>query len=404
MTAQCNGAPSQIKPLGQAALQVLGPDSIAELVGGAGMAWFQTVAYGVGYLTYDLGQLCVTDPPALPTIDAARLAGYFNPLNPQGAFQLREDAQAIVGYALWFLYCECSDLSTPIPPKPLQQPTGVDVNNPGLQGFVANPCGVGGQDQSNVLFDSTGHGTYTQLLTRLPPSNVLWYQINFLTATATPGTPTTYPINVSMDEIGASSQVLRTQQFVLTPAPSGNGLTFSFTYTPGTQGWVLHMTQPQYAGQYVGTTGTYQWLCTPIPPTLLPDCCPPDPGLLALLNQVLQLEQEILAGLPGPKKPYVDSTVHAGLTGTGAVRIDPAAVAIRIDITSRPDAPTPNPYQPPYLLSLGFITPFAVGTPLRGSRLVYDHQIYQYPSYTDQIGYGLEDGITISIVELRNGP
>jgi hypothetical protein len=135
------------------------------------------------------------------------------------------------------------------------------------------------------------------------------------------------------------------------------------------------------------------------PPRPQQPCCPPDETSQQLLFQIWSTVQEILADLGG-KRPFVDSTVHAGLTGTGAVAISPSAAAIRVDITARGDPWPDNPGTPDFLFSIGFITPFAVGTPLRGSRLVYDHQIFQYPSYTDQIGYTLPAGVTISIVEL----
>jgi hypothetical protein len=114
----------------------------------------------------------------------------------------------------------------------------------------------------------------------------------------------------------------------------------------------------------------------------------------------MQLEQLILSSLPKPFGPTVDSTVHANLSGNGRVTISPTAAGVRIEITSRPPDWPAGKTDPAYLFSIGFITPRAQGTALRGSRLVYDHQIYEYPYYVDEVDYALALGVTVRLIEL----
>lgn len=59
-----------------------------------------------------------------------------------------------------------------------------------------------------------------------------------------------------------------------------------------------------------------------------------------------------------------------------------------------------NPGTPNYYFSLGFATPFAGGTPLKGQRLVYNHQVFSWPTYTDAIGYTLYPDVNIDLIEL----
>jgi hypothetical protein len=114
-----------------------------------------------------------------------------------------------------------------------------------------------------------------------------------------------------------------------------------------------------------------------------------------MLVELLSLQS--LAG------PYQDTIRHQNLTGNGTISINPASSAIRVefktDLTNWPH----NPQTPNYYYSLGFVTPFAIGTPLRGQRIIYNRQTFTWPSYTDQIGYSMAPGLIFDLVELTRG-
>src|SRR5262252_3984223 len=121
MTALCGGGPSQIKPL-QDALVTLAAGDIIDLLVTGEIGWAGQIAAGVGYLTYDLTGLCTRDPAAAPSMDPAFIAGFFNPLNTQGATQLRQWVTTLLERYLWNLYCECTSGPQPPPPAPVAQP------------------------------------------------------------------------------------------------------------------------------------------------------------------------------------------------------------------------------------------------------------------------------------------
>jgi hypothetical protein len=399
MTAICGGGTSAIKPVGVAASQILSPDALATLFEGGGFAWLSTLVYALGYLTFDLTQICATDPPALPNVDSARFVSYL--ASPQGAQFLREDATTIAEYLLWYLYCECTSAPTPAPPAPPTMPTGVQVDTPPATSTGTSPCGYGGQIFGTYSYDANGN---YQVPLGASTGNVTasrWYQLTHNTTLndGTSDTPT--PTTLTLQQLNASNAIVQQDVYTHPALQSGIQRVYSGQLAPGVThfGLLLHAPTPA-TGQFRQYDSMVLY-CTAPPSAVMQACCPPDPYLQVLINQVLQLEQLILESLPQGKVPYVDGVKHANLSGTGTVALTAQAVAIRVDIVSRPDPWPSHPGTPPYLYSLGFITPYAVGTPLRGSRLVYDHQIYEYPSYTDQIGWGLADQVVVNIVELQ---
>src|SRR5215472_3169191 len=404
MTAICpGGGPSQPIPATQE-IQNLTAAAIVEFLVSQEIGWFAALAAGVGYLTYSLSGLCTTDPPALPNITADRIAGYFNPTNPLGAAQLREDTTALVAHYLWYQYCECVTGPQPAPPPPMPQPPGYQTDNPSI-----NPTSQNGTclHYENNLFGATFAGnppTFSYALSNnfnFPPGatgstvTLTWPSVN----------PVIFPATLQLACVSSGAGVAETiANFTINTPAANTPAAYSLALPIQPSQYQLTMTSLTGLNEQVDLDYTVEMVCGGGLAAPGQDCCPPDPQLMNIISQVLRLEYEILAGLSGQKSPFVDSTVHSNLTGTGAVSISPTAAAIRIDITSKPTPWPDNPGTPDFLFSIGFITPFAVGTPLRGSRLVYDHQTFQYPSYTDQIGYTLAGGVLINLVELVTAP
>jgi hypothetical protein len=132
-------------------------------------------------------------------------------------------------------------------------------------------------------------------------------------------------------------------------------------------------------------------------------CCPPDPQLESEMALVIGRLNEIWALVSAGQGhgAYVDTVVHPNLSGEGTIGIEPSSRAIRVEILSDLTNWPHHPQIPNYYYSLGFITPVAVGTPVRGQRLIYNHQTFTWPSYTDQIAYTLGPGLTINLIELE---
>jgi len=397
MTALCSGGPSQPKT-GQNPFVILAADRLVNFVSTGGMAWLEFWAAAMGSVSFHLPDFCAVDPPALPNIDAPRIASWVLP--PDGAVKLREDMAALVGHFFWFTACECVAGPQPTPPSPVANPPGYDLNPP----RVAPPVGPAQCDSKawfqTVTLDSTGSLTVPMfntvpLVDGITSLLVEWYG-------GFPGGGT-YPISYTLlFQSNNRAAILGSYTYAQTHAwLNTQPQYFTTSVPPGTKVVDLQVVSTGSANQSVGLNHTLSFSCGTGPPgePTLP-CCPPDPVMQQLLFQIYATVQQILADLAGEKQPYVDSTVHQSLINSGSIPISPKSKAIRVDVITRPSNQPVNPGDPNYFFDLGFITPFALGTPLRGQRLLYDHQIYEYPTYTDQVGYTLPAGVTINLVEL----
>lgn len=135
-------------------------------------------------------------------------------------------------------------------------------------------------------------------------------------------------------------------------------------------------------------------------------CCPPDPLLTNYLNMIyaklLQIEAELGSSSGGvvPPVSWSDGTRHAGLSGAGSFIIDPKAIGVRFEVTTPPSSPQVLPGDPDFYWNMGFVTPIALSSPLRGWRLVFLKQSFELPEFTDSIGYTLLEGTVVTAVEL----
>jgi hypothetical protein len=399
MTAIClNNGPSSIKDPLSAASQLLSPQALIALFVGAELDWFAAVAGGVGYLAFDILNICALDPPPPPVVDAARFASYF--ASTQGAQFVREDVTQWATNLVWHAYCKCDTGPQPVPPPPTPQPTGIQVNNPtGTSQPTGTACAPTGAYSETTTFDSNGNHTATLPGESFAGAPVTWCKVT--TAWIWQSTQV-FPITATIRwETTSGTSILGTSQWEITGSSNTqNQPDQTFQIPPGSNHWSLALHVDNGASlpfQYQISVIPY---CNTPPEATNQPCCPPDPQLTLLINQVMQLEQLILTSLPKPFGPTVDSTVHANLSGNGRVAISPTAAGVRIEITSRPPDWPAGKTDPSYLFSIGFITPRAQGTALRGSRLVYDHQIYEYPYYVDEVDYALALGVTVRLIEL----
>jgi len=387
------------------------------------MAWVAAYAAALGVVSFDLTSFCATDPPALPTIDASRIAGYFNPLNPQGAAELRADMGDLVGHFLWFDVCQCTSAPAPPAPAPLPQPTDVQTNNPTLTTSSGTPClpqtyqnfewqpGNGTIDGVTYIWNRQMVVNQQQTIIQTP---VRWIHIRDAFYQGNAQQSLSYwPLTIRLTWYDANLTDIGHEEWVITPematgipgvtwAPTGwheaNFLVPDGAYRYGmdstsTFTWTDPSQPPSLFVDYV-----IDWYCTAPPAALTSNCCPPDPTIDIRLQQLYDL---VLALTPtAAPGPYIDGIVHASLSGEGTIAITSSSRAIRVDVLEDLSSWPQVAQTPPYFWSLGFVTPFAVGTPLRGQRLIFNHQIFSWPTYTDMIGYTLTPGVTVNLVEL----
>ena len=121
--------------------------------------------------------------------------------------------------------------------------------------------------------------------------------------------------------------------------------------------------------------------------------------------QIIGYLQSIFQSLPSPLSSYATGTVHAGLSGNGHIPLAGDALAALVNITTDPATLGADVGDPTFLFDRGYITPIINFGPVRGeTRLVHNPQVYVLPALTEQIGYSLHPGVTISITELLRGP
>lgn len=399
MTALCGGGASQPKPGSQTVVS-LGAVAISDFLLKGSASWAFDLAAALGVISFDLPTFCAQDPPALPNIPTERYLGYFNPLNPQGAAQLREDMTALVGHFFWYASCECVSAPQPSPPAPMPPPSGIQRDPPALGTPTGTPCASRPSEFGSQTFDGVGNIIWTKVGDWSVAPGAQWLQIDQSGSQTDSGTAA-YPITHTVSVQNSSGATIWHESWIQTGLVAFSGRpTRSFTLPAGGTQLSLSSHSDTGAGIGFGIDAAFRQYCSAVPPALNEACCPPDPLLVQLLTQILQTQQTILASFPKPGTPYKDSTVHTNLAGSRTIAIQPTARAIRVDIVSRPDPWPSNTGTPPYLFSIGFITPYAVGTPLRGSRLVYDHQIYTWPTYTDMISFNLEPNVVVNVTEL----
>ena len=397
MTVLCGGGPSEPRT-GQQEFVIIAADRLVNFIQTGGMTWLLDWVPGAGALSFHLPTFCGTDPPAIPTIDAARVASWVLP--PDGAVKLRQDMANLVGHFFWFTACQCTTGPQPPAPPPVPQPTGYDLNPPSVAPPITTPpCGpTQGAWFEGISFDASGNYERPAPLNWTIPPGATWLNVDLCSANAS---GSSFPITWTYVQVAQSGPTISTSFTQDLPSTSLPCPQWSFVIQPDTVAIEVRAHTDNTAHGQVSVQHTPTFYCQGQPNVPTQPCCPPDPTLQQLLFQIYGTVQQILDDLAGVGRlPYVDSTVHPSLSGTGAVTIAPTAAAIRIDILNRPSNQPVNPGTPDYFFDLGFITPFAVGTPLRGQRLLYDHQIYAYPTYTDQIGYTLPQGVVVNLVEL----
>lgn len=407
MTVLCGGGTSGAKSISPGVVFLGGETLSALLVEVFALSdpWAALIAFAAAQ-SIDLSTFCSTDPPAMPTFLASDIPDIItaNPFLPGTGSQKLND---LVFIAAWYAFCECKGAATPAPPPAPVYPTGGDQVNP--PGFISTRTDSACWDKSATFQNNGG------FLTHAPPSlyppvpvggqtdvndkrsidatRIVGYFSNNGDSAFTNG-----PIEFHSTYFTAAGATILTDittvnanqlnvQYVSTPPPTWAIHQF-VTYTPD--------------GQNISTCTIREQLWCPGTSPISPNapCCPPDPQLFGMLRTVLNALKAIYEEMPRDTLLLKDGTQHLALSGAGSIMLSAAVVGIRVDVV--PQVPTwpNNPGVPAYYLSMGFITSFELGTPLKGWRLVYQSQTFPVQKYADQIGYTLPAGIQINITEL----
>lgn len=423
MVAVCGGGTSGVRP-GFEDRQTLTSAAISVALTAAGLPELAAVLAGVIRVSnFFLPTFCSGDPPADPGLTADDVA---NALNFQDIAVSAPAVQKVTQWFLshyWYTACQCTSVATPAPP-PLSAPTGYGKDG-GLTTAqnvrcyettapYSNTGRASGRapldltsiwvpattDTKNVTINFPG-GAVPSVARRIPAGVTA---INFTTKNSGVASPSgVNATDVSALFWDASGNHVDSQQFLTTQNVQIGPITGNISLGPSSLYLSLAGEQTfnaQVANQVSSWDVDLWFVCGGS--GLQQPCCPPDPIVNTKLDQLFGMVEQLLS-LQGLAGPYQETVHHNNLSGEGVVTINPASSAIRVDVTSDLSNWPRHPQTPNYYLSLGFITPFAVGTPLRGQRLIYNKQIFQWPSYTDQIAYTFEPGVVANLVELTQG-
>lgn len=422
MTAVCGGGPSGVRPgvVGQAFNTASGIASFLSEIMDARLA---TAIGAIAALeTFDVANYCTIDPPADPGLTALDMVALLNPSDLNNYLPAVSKVRVWWRHLYWWQVCQCTTVATPAPPAPSNP--GPQSNNQGLPSG-----GLGSCYENTTPYAATGvsSGRTVADLTSL----YLPISADRLARTVDFGSGP-IPVNATRIPPEVTAVVVRSQNLgQTTPAPinAHNG-SLAFWQLDGTAfGGIQMLTsqataagtdlrgQPVPAGGgYFGvaaenrfdTSGAgklYSWtvdvrfICGN--GTLETPCCPPDPALELKINQVLQLLLNIQnPAVNQPPISWHDGTRHSTLRGSGSFTIAPSAIGMRFEVTTPPTGTKVDPGNPDFYFDMGFWSPYALTSPMRGGRIVFLRQSVELPEFTDQIGYTLKNGTVMDAVEL----
>lgn len=420
MTALCGGGASAAQP-GYGTLVSVGIASIAATLNNVPTPLAMAAAGYIGALGYELSTFCTTDPPAMPTITAGDWAALLTVSDPVAHLAAVSKFEDLFGNVFWPTFCECTSTTTPAPPALPSPPTGLPT---------VNPTSLPTAPQSGHCWDKVANSTfslipstYTDISSAFintgtpkavtAPSGYSGANVAYPTPNALNGGYTYsmkaaavggYVTNASMifwDSTGVMTSVTSlyaTHDVLISHAESG--------VSPGGY-WAIYAAGGQTGVPTPTTiTGELWFDCTGSPSgSVQTPCCPPDPSLQALLENLTALVTSIYQSLPTPLSSYASGTVHAGLSGNGTVTLATQALAVRVDITTDAPALGAAAGDPVYLYDRGYIVPVINSAPVRQlTRVAYNPQMFLLPALTEQVGYSFAPGVVATITELTAGP
>jgi hypothetical protein len=389
---------------------------------GLSAIWADLIAYAAGQ-TFSPSTGCVAPPPEMPTFTDVDVTNILtsNPIAQPTSWGKLAD---LVHIGAWLTFCECLPPALITPPvAPIYPSGGPVLNPPSVPGLTDGACWDRAATANFAV--GTNPTPVLDMTTALLPQAGTPVLVSPFVGTTING----YPVPVGVNHITFTGNPAQADScgsmdltfYDSTPAHAKVGDFFlSWNRTGGPQ--TLTVVTPPANAAYWTVAGdacalvgfppqswAYQltYFCAgTLPGSPAPDCCPPDPILMAQLQVIINLINGLqLGSSPPPLTALVETAVHAGLHDGGSILLAANTIAVRVAITTdNPSLPV-GAGVPPYLFSRGYIVPIALEGPIRTNvRLVYNPQLYFLPDLADSIGYQLGVGIVATLTELRAGP
>lgn len=394
MTAICpGGGPSQ--PIGSFPLFVYmsGAALGAFLLNKIAPSWAPALEAGVAGTTYELANLCNTDPPADPGINATDVAALLLRGDPVATVAAQNKVDQLIQRYIWYSFCECAPGPTPGVPGPLSPPSGLPVIDPPSVA-VRNPMipvvcqsqGIPGQSTQ-----TTAGGNTIARFGAIPANGTALQVWAGYTHTGV-GPHQTTSIQLVWRNVGGT--ILATRSYDLV----ADGVTrpFTFAIEPTGTDVIINIT---YAAVSTDQFECYAFVLCNGAPGASSGCCPPDPALQREIDEILRtvtLLQRQIAPFA-----YVPGNVHTGLSGAGTIAIQ-GLLGLKIEVTSIPGSYGRTGSDPEVFFDMGFVTLGTSDGYDQSTRVNRQSQILLPPrcsAYTD-FGYELRPGVVVTVTEL----
>lgn len=319
MTVICGGGTSSVKPTATASIAYTS-GLIAELLQAVESPWLIPVIPLLTLPTIGAAALCASDPPAQPTFTLAEAEALLaQDIGTSDWISGVTKVEALLANAIWYQICQCDSVTTPKVPIAPSPPVGVAVptfsNTPGIQ-----PC-------NTFIYTSVSHAGGSQnqggpVLGGLVPSSFTF------TAKNTIADGTGSVMDYAWVQYKTGNPNLRTDtvrlnqgdtKVITVPAAAGvAGIFLETNAVSGTGGTFITNSQ---VDTYCGGAGLPSATST----------CPPDPTVLALLEQILGL----LTIVQRQSVPfaYIPGTAHGPLGLTGEFDLASIVLGLKIEVT-----------------------------------------------------------------------
>lgn len=397
MTVICGGGTSAPKA-GVAETLILTAATMPGLLAELGIPWAVRFAGLLDVFVYDTISSCATDPPADPGITAADVTALLNvDLDVLARNGSAAKFTQLLRRFLWYQLCECTSFTTPGPPTPPAAPTGTPVLDPSyVAGAPAAPCGTA--SRAITLPGTNTPGTLTPNPTVPAGATFVKYTVTAAVSSQMSGVQFNFGTH-TLDSFGS-------------PVFNGTGVDSFAIFFPDTQRVRTMPLQPHtvdlvlaygpaatpYPNNHV--TVDLEFFCGgPAGGSAPAACCPPDPSLVAKLDQILgyvQLMQRQIAPFA-----YIAGTVHTGLTGSGQISVQ-GLVGAKILVTTMPSYVGEEAGDPTEYFELGW---FAWGTAdgFRTREFLTHAPHLTLPEQAGALtllGYSWSPGVVVTITEL----
>lgn len=327
MTAVCGGGTSARKtdsPAQVFATSMAAQAAIEALFGVESN--FAALMVFVASQLLDLTAFCAVDPPAVPPFTAADITGILTGSSLAGSPGYAKLAQ-LAQVGLWYVYCHCTSTTATTPTAPVY-PTAPVVSNPG-DGPVplptaGSPCDFGTYSEG-FGYDGSGNFTSAGFNRTGIISGVSTIAVQY-SSVATAGSP--YPITEFMDLYKADGTTLLATLTMPAPAASSSihDQVFQFDVPAGVDRFKMRSHSDTPTGAHVVVDLAYQCYCGSGSAPNAFACCPPDPQLQALLQQIMNAQSAMYAAVNLIQRQvapfaYVTGASHTGLTGAGQIAV-----------------------------------------------------------------------------------